>query len=231
MTISRKAIILRFIVLVLIICFVILYFVITKVKSEHEFLKNFVQNDIIKEFNFNKNKLDYKDCIDNSDSNKIILNLKNGEIKEFVNDLRKFGENSFRSREVYKANTIINNYLLLDMFLGVMFDTVFVNLDNGNLITYIPSCENINENNFNRTKTMFFCYNYDKTNFSENGISIFFLNEKNEMKVIYDKEEFLNYYRINWISDSKIEVKFIHKNKINYYYLSCDQNQCIRNNN
>lgn len=228
MTTSKKAIILRFIVLILIICFGILYFNVKKVKSEHEFLKNFIPNDIIKEFNFNKNKLDYKGCIDTSDTNKIVLNLKNGETKEFANDLRKFGNNSFRPREVYKANTIINNYLLLDMFLGVMFDTVFVNLDNGELITHIPSCENINENHFNKTKSMFFCYNYDKTNFSENGISVFFINENNEMKVVYDKEEFVNYHRIDWISDNKIEVKFIHKNKIHSYYLICNPTQCLR---
>lgn len=210
-----------------VIFFIILYsviFFVIKNNNKGTVCNN--ENLQITELNYDGNQNHYRKNITvNNDA--IAVKLANGGVKYFTNKQLKYGANSFRNHEMHSVDLIINNYALINMHFASMFNTIFINLDNGDFVDNIPACKNISEKNFNKEKNTFFCANYDSTKFSENGISVFaFVGKK--MQILYDEEEYLKYTDVKWISKNEIKVSYMKNKKINYYVLKCNENSCLK---
>lgn len=209
-----------------VIFFTILYSIIFIVIQNSKKIIYNDENSQIVELNYDGNQNHYKKNI-MINKNAIAIRLTNGNIKYFNNKKLKYGSNSFRNHEMHNVSLIINNYALINMHFASMFNTIFINLDDGDFIDNIPACKNISENNFNKEKNMFFCANYDSTKFSENGISVFKFKD-DKMQILYDVEEYLKYTDVKWIARNEIKVGYIKNKKINYYILKCGENSCLK---
>lgn len=220
----RKNLIKCFIALCCVIVFITIYFIVFKINIDIIDTKKVQAINIIKINNSSEN---YKDSIKHN--NGVSIKTKSGKIIEFKNKSMKFGKNSKKDQEIYQVNSIINNYALIDIYYCSGFNTIFVGLDNGEIIDNIPPCKNIDKNNFNKDKNMFFCANYDSKKHEESGISVFvFINGK--MHMIYDEEEYLNYTNVNWINENELKITYKQKNKIRSYKLICNENTCEKIN-